>query len=359
MKDNYCILLAGGVGSRFWPYSTTKEPKQFIDFMGSGRSLLQMTYDRISKIIPKENIYIASNVSYKELVMKQLPSVSEKQILLEPAMRNTAPCIAYAVNKISTINPKANIIVSPSDQLVLREDDFVQSITNALEYTRTHDSLLTIGIKPNRPETNFGYIQVNDELDVPNFYQVKTFTEKPNVELAKLFVESGEFYWNSGIFLWNLNAIRKAFSELMPELFGKFDSGKAFYNTPEEDSFVESVYQSCVNISIDYAIFEKARNMTLMVADFGWVDIGTWSSLYDNSSKDQNGNMVLNGMSLSYESKDNIIALPEGKLAVVVGIEDLIIAEKDNVLLVCKRDEQSRIRQFVNDTKVQFGEKFL
>jgi mannose-1-phosphate guanylyltransferase len=361
MKNNFCVIMAGGVGSRFWPFSTNQRPKQFLDFFGTGRSLLQMTFDRFRRIIPVENIYIASNQRYKDLILEQLPELRIDQVLLEPARRNTAPCIAYAINKIYAVNNNANIIVSPSDHLILKEDEFVDTIKKGLEFTAKNDCLLTLGIKPSRPETGYGYIQVGEkeESSGNDLFQVKTFTEKPNLELAKIFYESGEFYWNSGMFLWNVNTIIEAFDQYLPEMSGKFKAGKNFYNTSEEQSFIDQIYISCTNISIDYGILEKAQNVYVLAADFDWSDLGTWGSLYELSDKDENKNVALKCRSLLYESKNNIIALPEGKLAVVQGIEDFIIAEADNVLLICKKSEEQRIRQFVNDTKVQIGEDYI
>jgi len=360
MKNNFCVIMAGGVGSRFWPFSTNKSPKQFLDFFGTGRTLLQMTFDRFRRVVPVENIYIASNLRYKDLILEQLPELSENQVLLEPNRRNTAPCIAYAINKIKAVNENANIVVSPSDHLILKEDEFVSKINQGFEFTAANRCLLTLGIKPSRPETGYGYIQVGEKDEAcNNLFKVKTFTEKPNQELAKIFFESGEFYWNSGMFLWNVNAIAEAFDLYLPEMSGKFKSGKDFYNTSQEQGFINEIYSSCTNISIDYGILEKAKNVHVLAADFGWSDLGTWGSLYELSNKDKQKNVTLKCKSLLYESKNNIIVLPEGKLVVLQGVEDFIIAEADNVLLICKKNEEQRIRQFVNDTKVQIGEEYV
>ena len=352
--------MAGGVGSRFWPFSTDKKPKQFLDFLGKERSLLQMTFDRFSRVVPVENIYISSNQKYKDLILEQLPMLSEEQVLLEPARRNTAPCIAYAVNKIKSVDKNANIVVSPSDHLILKEDEFIDKINQGLEFNSQHNCLLTLGIKPSRPETGYGYIQIDEKSQsCSNLFRVKTFTEKPNLELAGIFLESGEFYWNSGMFLWNVGAITEAFDQYLPEMAEKFKQGQDLYNTPQEQAFIDKIYSSCTNISIDYGILEKAQNVYVLTADFGWSDLGTWRSLYELSGKDAQNNVTLKCKSLLYESKDNIIVLPEGKLAVVQGVEDLIITETDNVLLICKKSEEQRIRQFVNDTKVQIGEEYV
>lgn len=359
MKNNFCVIMAGGVGSRFWPFSTNERPKQFLDLFGMGRTLLQMTFDRFKRIMPVENIYIASNTLYKDLILEQLPEITENQVLLEPARRNTAPCICYAVNKIMALNENANIVVSPSDHLILKEDEFVEIVKRGLNFTENNDCLLTLGIKPSRPETGYGYIQVDGNDGKKNFYKVKTFTEKPNLELAKVFLESGEFLWNSGMFLWNGKTISEAFDLYAIEMSNKFKSGKEFYNTDKEQDFINNIYQSCTNLSIDYAILEKAKNVHVIAAEFGWSDLGTWGSLYELSNKDENNNVTLKGKSLLYESKNNIIAIPEGKLAVVQGLDDYIIAQADNALLICQKSEEQRIRQFVNDTKVKIGEEYI
>lgn len=344
--------MAGGVGSRFWPFSRNSHPKQFLDFFGTGRSLLQMTFDRFRLVVPVENILIVSNIIYKDLILEQLPEIKPEQVLLEPNRRNTAPCIAYAINRIKAITDKTNIIVAPSDHLIVRELDFIETIKTGLDFVEKNDNLLTLGIKPSRPETGYGYIQI-DEGET-NMRKVKTFTEKPNAELAQIFYETGEFYWNSGIFLWSLQTIDKAFNTLLPDVAIRFNEGKEFYNTTDEQQFIDKMYPSCPNISIDYGIMEKAENVFVLCSDFGWTDLGTWGSLYEMSPKDATGNVALKCKTLFYESNNNIIALPSEKLAVVQGLEDYIVAESDNVLLICKKDEEQRIRQFVNDANVTF-----
>lgn len=357
MNQNYCIIMAGGVGSRFWPFSRNNRPKQFLDFFGTGRSLLQMTFDRFRQVVPAENILIVSNVIYKEMILEQLPEINEKQILLEPHRRNTAPCIAYAINRIKAITPDANIIVAPSDHLILKENDFLDTIRTGLKFVEENDNLLTLGIKPSRPETGYGYIQIDEGSGA--LRKVKTFTEKPNVELAKVFVETGEFFWNSGIFLWNLRTIIHAFSTLLPDLTAKFNVGSELFNTDKEQAFINEIYPTCMNISIDYGILEKASNVYVLCSDFGWTDLGTWGSLYEMSDKDINGNVSLKCNTLFYESEENVIALPQGKLAVIEGLNGYLVAESDNVLLICKKDEEARIRQFVNDAMVAFEDKYI
>ena len=337
--------MAGGIGSRFWPYSRKDKPKQFLDFFGTGQTLLQQTFDRYSKIVPKENIFIATNIQYEKLVKEQLPELNEDQILLEPTRRNTAPCIAWASIHIKQLNPNANIIVAPADHLILKEVEFIEAITKGLEFVAQSPQLLTLGIKPSRPETGYGYIQIAEEKD-GIFYKVKTFIEKPQLEFAQVFIESNEFYWNSGIFLWNVNTILKAFETHIPEICETFKS-------------YENDLEALPNISIDYAIMEKAENVYVQICNFGWADLGTWGALHEASPKDQHKNVIMKGHTLLYECKDNIIAIPKGKLAVLQGLEDYLIADTDNVLLVCRKDDENSIRRYVNDVQVKLGDEFV
>lgn len=357
-KDNYCVIMGGGIGSRFWPFSRKSLPKQFLDFFGTGRSLLQQTFDRFNKIIPTENILVVTNEIYSDLVKYQLPEIDAKQILLEPTRRNTAPCIAWASYHIRALNPNANIVVAPSDHLILKEDEFLEAISKGLEFVSQYDRLLTLGIKPNRPETGYGYIQIADQ-EGDNFYKVKTFTEKPELELAKVFMESGEFYWNSGLFIWNVQSIIKAGEALLPELSANLNAGGEVYGTPAERDFINERFPACPNVSIDIGVMEKADNVYVSLGDFGWSDLGTWGSLYDLSPKDNNANVVLKGESLIYNSKNNILALPKGKLAVIDGLEGYLVAESENVLLICKKDEEQTIRKYVNDAQIMLGEDYV
>ncbi|MHB9055364.1 MAG: mannose-1-phosphate guanylyltransferase [Paludibacteraceae bacterium] len=355
-ENNYCIIMAGGLGARFWPFSRNERPKQFLDFFGTGRSLIQMTYDRFRNVVPATNILIVSNVIYKDLILEQLPEIKPEQILLEPARRNTAPCIAYGIHRIKSMNDKANIIVAPSDHLIMKEERFIETIKEGLNFVEKNDSLLTLGIKPSRPETGYGYIQVGEGTN--NLHKVKTFTEKPNAELAQVFFETGEFFWNSGIFLWNLQTIENAFNVYLPEVASKFNAGVEFYNTDKEQEFIDDMYPSCSNISIDYGIMEKAESVYVLCAEFGWSDLGTWGSLYDLSDKDENQNVTLKCESIVYDSKDNIIALPKDKLALLQDLNGYIIAESNNVLLICKRSDEQRIRQFVNDANFKYNGRY-
>ena len=350
--------MSGGIGSRFWPASRSTYPKQFLDFFGTGRSLLQQTFDRFAQLIPLENIYIVTNKKYKELTMEQLPQLEEGQILLEPQRRNTAPCVAYAANRIRAVNPKANMVVSPSDHLILKETDFLQRIREGLDFVSKHKTMLTMGMKPNRAETGYGYIQI-DSKKIDNISKVKTFTEKPNQELAKVFFESGEFMWNSGIFLWNVQTILTAFDELLPDIASRFNSGQKVFNTAKETEFINRIFPACPNISIDYGILEKASNVYVLTADFGWSDLGTWGSLYDLSEKDKDRNAVLKCDAILYDSHDNLVSLPKGKLAVLHKLDGYIVTESNNVLLICKKENEQEIRQFVIDAQLKKGDEYI
>ncbi|MEG1545404.1 MAG: mannose-1-phosphate guanylyltransferase [Tannerellaceae bacterium] len=358
MKDNYCVIMGGGIGSRFWPFSRESYPKQFLDFFGTGRSLLQMTFDRFSKIIPIENIYIVTNEQYSVLIKEQLPELGDNQILLEPTRRNTAPCIAYAAYHIKACNPNANIVVAPSDHLILKEDVFLQDVQKGLDFVRKNHSLVTLGIRPSRPETGYGYIQSSDVM-IDEFTKVKTFTEKPNLELAKVFHESGEFFWNSGLFLWNVDTILDAFGKFLPDIAVRFDLGKDLFNTSEERNFIHENFPYCQNISIDYGIMEKADNVYMLCVDFGWADLGSWGSLFDLATKDEDSNATLKTKTVLYESSGNVIALEDpNRLAVVQGLHDFIVAESGNVLMICKKEDEQRIKQFVADVQIKYGKEF-
>jgi mannose-1-phosphate guanylyltransferase len=394
-ENNYCVVMAGGVGSRFWPYSRAEKPKQFLDFFGTGRSLLQMTVDRFRPIVPIENVFIVTNVAYKQIILEQIPDLSESQILCEPARRNTAPCIAYATAHIRALclqraygytkankgftkdgkltvgsegsqlpgyldidwtkpEMQANIVVAASDHLILEEDKFRTAIQKAFDFVSQNKAICTLGMQPTRPETGYGYIQymksTKDECTMyEGIYPVKTFTEKPNIEMAKVFLESGDFLWNSGIFVWNLQTISEAFRYLLPEVADRFREGELLMGTDEEEKFIEQIFPKCPNISIDYGIMEKAENVYVLPSSFGWSDLGTWGSLYELSEKDESGNVSLHSESHFYEAKGNIVVLEQGKKAIVQGVEDMIIAEQDGALLVCKKSEEQRIKQFVNE----------
>jgi len=354
--------MAGGVGSRFWPLSRLNKPKQFLDILGTGRTLLQITFDRFSTICPVENIYIVTSELYKNTVLEQLPELNSEQVLLEPVRRNTAPCIAYANYKIFKKNPNANIVTAPSDHLILKEDEFKKVITEGLEFVSDKDALLTLGIKPSRPETGYGYIQVNGNKNIAennNIYKVKTFTEKPDKKLAKIFHESGEFFWNAGIFIWSLKSIMKAFETHLPEIDTLFSEGINVYNTEKESEFISQTYFECKNVSIDYGVMEKAENVFVYCSNFGWADLGTWGSLHENISKDENKNSILGENVFSYNLENCIVNMPKDKLVVLQGLKDLIVVESDNILLICKKEDEQEIKQYVNDIKLKLGDKYL
>ena len=383
-QNNYCVIMAGGVGSRFWPFSRESKPKQFLDFFGTGRSLLQMTVDRFRPLVPIENVFIVTNVAYKQMILEQIPDLAEGQILCEPARRNTAPCIAYATAHIRAICLKragltaanqdwsrpemqANIVVAASDHLILEEEKFRDTIRKAFEFVSQHDAIATLGMTPTRPETGYGYIQfIKDDIEeveslklkverssqvgeFKDIYPVKTFTEKPNLEMAKVFLESGDFLWNSGIFIWNLKTISEAFRYLLPEVADRFREGELLMGTDKEEDFIEEIFPKCPNISIDYGIMEKADNVFVLPSSFGWSDLGTWGSLYELSEKDENQNVSLHSRALFHEAEGNIVVLEPGKVAIVQGVNDMIIAEQDGALLICKRAEEQRIKQFVEE----------
>lgn len=354
--------MAGGIGTRFWPISRTSHPKQFIDILGTGRTLIQETFHRFNKIIRKENIYIVTNNQYKKLILEQIPEISEEQIVCEPSRRNTAPCIAYACYKIHGMNPAANIVVAPSDHIILKEESFLEIIGSALKATAANNWLLTLGIKPSRPDTGYGYIQFNEDITYDKdkrVKKVKTFTEKPVLEMAKQFLKSGDFLWNSGIFIWSAKSILDAFEKYTPEISSLFKEGIKKYNTPKEKSFIKDTYAVCRSVSIDYAVMEKADNVYVLLSDFGWSDLGTWGSLYETRQKNKEGNAVVGKNVMVYDSKNCIVNMPNDKLVVLQGLSDCIVVESDGILLVCKMADEQQIRNFVNDVKVEKGEQFV
>jgi mannose-1-phosphate guanylyltransferase len=360
-NDVYCVIMAGGIGSRFWPLSRTEKPKQFLDILGTGNSLLRQTFLRVTKFCKPENVYVVTGKEYQDLVLEHLPELTADQVLLEPLRRNTAPCIAFANHKIQNLNPNAIVVVAPSDHLVLEQDNFVSTINTAIEFAANRSALLTIGIKPSRPETGYGYIQTCKHADklIPNLFKVKTFTEKPNLELANIFIESGEFYWNSGIFIWSLPAINEAFEKYLPEVHSLFQNISTQFNTPNQSEAVEGVYSQCRNVSIDYGILEKSDNVFVICSEFGWSDLGTWGSLYQNYPKDKNGNAVSGENVMTYGVTNSIINVPTDKLVVVQGLDDYIIAESDNILLICKKQDEQDIKTIQNDVLIEKGNKFI
>ena len=357
MQNHYVVIMAGGIGSRFWPFSRTANPKQFHDILGTGQTLIQETASRFEGICPPENVFVVTNRDYATLVKKQLPFMSDDQILCEPIGRNTAPCIAYAVYKIKERNPEANIVISPADHVIKDVPGFKATIQEALNYTAQRPVLVTLGIKPSRPDTGYGYIQYREGPD--GLKKVKTFTEKPHLELAKQFVESGEFVWNAGIFIFNAQAITEAFAKYLPELSDLFSDISQDYYTDREQAAIDSAYSQCKSISIDYGIMEKSDKVYMLPADFGWSDLGTWKSLYELApNRDERGNVV-DGNVMAYNTTNSIIKVSNGKLLVVHGLDNFIIAESDDVIMICPKDEEQKVKDFVADTKATKEKRFI
>ena len=351
-QNNYCVIMAGGIGSRFWPYSREEKPKQFLDFFGTGRSLLQMTIDRFRPLIPIENVFIVTNKAYKNIILEQVPDMAESQILCEPARRNTAPCIAYATAAIKARakgqNPKEiNIVVAASDHLILEEEKFRQTIQKAFDFVGANKAICTLGMQPTRPETGYGYIQYLPSSSAEGINPVKQFKEKPDLETAKDYLASGDYLWNSGIFIWSLETINEALELHLPQVASIFAQGADVMGTDQEAAFIEENFPRCPNISIDYAVMEKAHNVFVLPSSFGWSDLGTWGSLYELSEKDEKGNVSLHSKAHFYEAERNIVVLESGKVAIVQGVDDLIIAEQDGALLICKKPEEQRIKNWV------------
>lgn len=350
--------MAGGIGSRFWPMSTQKYPKQFQDILGTGRTMIQQTYDRISQIVPEENIYVITNKEYISLTEQQLPEIKPENIVGEPMMKNTAACNIYMAKKIEALNPLANLIVLPADHLILKENIFLRKVELAFNLAEKNDYLITLGIKPTRPDTGFGYIQFVEKKGA-EYFKVKTFTEKPNLEIAKTFLESGDFLWNAGIFIWNVKSILKAFDENLEEMSQHFESCE--YNSEEEISCIEVIYPKVAKISIDNGILEKAKNVFVIPADLGWSDLGTWTSVYENSPKDEENNSIGSKQIITYNSKGNLIRLKtKSKAAIIDGLENYIIVDTEKALLICPRENDQLIKDYVHDLKnLKKGDKFL
>ena len=351
MNNNYCIIMAGGIGSRFWPLSKDNYPKQFLDILGTGKSFIRSTYERFSPVIPDENFLVVTNKAYKQLVLEHLPMLKPDQVLCEPARRNTAPCIAYAAYHIQSCCKEANIVVTPADHLVTNETEFQRIIRLGFDFlTKNPNALMTIGIKPSRPETGYGYIQVPKQDVLPEVVKVEMFKEKPNYETAVKFVEAGNYFWNSGIFLWTLDGIMQAFKQYLPEMVEVLEEGKHLFGTPKEQDFISEHFVDCPNISIDYGVMEKSPNTYTIPADFGWSDIGTWGSLFTHAKKDNNGN-ALRGKVVSVDNKNTIINIEEDFEAVVEGLEDYLVAYRDHSLLVCKLHDEQQIKIWIEELK--------
>ena len=348
-KRNHIVIMAGGIGSRFWPMSTTECPKQFIDVLGVGRSLLQLTYDRFQGICLPENIWIVTNKKYLELCREQLPDVPTENILLEPCRRNTAPCIAYVSWRIKSKNPKANVVVTPSDHIVTDTVEFQRVITSCLKFTGETDAIVTLGMKPNRPETGYGYIQADLSVSSPRnkeIFRVDSFREKPDIETAKKYVQQNNFFWNAGVFIWSVSTIVNAFRVYQPAISKVFEGMEHIYGTPEEQENIDKCYPECENISVDYAIMEKAEEIFVCPANFGWSDLGTWGSLVEQSKKDLYGNSLIGNDIRLYDSHNCIVHTMSEKQVIIQGLDGYIIAENDNRLLICTLSEEQRIKQF-------------
>ena len=356
-KNYYTVIMAGGVGSRFWPLSTEQFPKQFHDMLGTGSTLIQKTVSRFEKIIPSENILIATNKKYEKLVFEQLPKISPKQLLLEPAMRNTAPCILYSAFKIHHENPNGIMVVAPSDHWIEDEQEFLKNIKTAFDFCSENDALVTLGIQPTTPNTGYGYIQFENSGN--ELKKVKKFTEKPNLEKAEQFLKSGDYLWNAGIFVWSVKSILNAFKTHLPEMYALFYKGENNYNTALETSFIETNYTFSENISIDFGIMEKANNVFVLPVNFAWNDLGTWSSLYAALKKDSNQNATLGGNVIFIDSSNNIVKTQSKKRVVIQGLNDFIVVEKDDVILICPKNKEQEIKQITAAVKTEFGAEFV
>ncbi len=354
-KNYYAVIMAGGVGSRFWPVSTTENPKQFHDMLGTGQSLIQSTFSRLEKLIPKENILIATNQRYKNLVLEHLPQVTENQVLLEPAMRNTAPCILYSALKIQNLNQDAVMIVAPSDHFIENEDEFVQNVETAFQACEKEDILMTLGIKPSNPNTGYGYIQFEDSAKA--IKKVINFTEKPNLKTAKQFIEQGDYLWNAGIFVWSVKSIIKAFENSLSNMCTLFNAGNTVWNTSKESSFIEDNYAKADNISIDYGIMESAKNVYVLPVDFGWNDLGTWGSLYDKLSKDESNNAIVNAKTLFKDANNNMVRSQLGKKIIVQGLSNYIIVETKDTILICPKSEEQEIKELSKEAQEKLNKE--
>ena len=356
-NSNFCVIMAGGIGSRFWPVSRANMPKQFIDILDTGKSLIQQTYDRFSKIIPDENIYIVTNEEYIELVTAQLPSIPIENILGEPMRRNTAACVLYANMKIGLKDPNANIIVTPADHLIINEDEFLRNITEGLQFTAHNDSLLTFGITPDRPATGYGYIQTEETKEETKFTPVKTFTEKPHLDLAKFFLDSGDFLWNSGIFLWRQKVIDAEICEHLPELYNLFAENIEQFDSYDEKKVINRIYSDAKSISIDFGVMEKAKHVFVLQTDFGWSDLGTWNSLYSLQDKDIDENVIVGNNIITKQSFGNYINSDiNNKVMILKDLEDFIIVDTASALLICKRENEQTITEMLSEAKLKFGD---
>jgi mannose-1-phosphate guanylyltransferase len=358
--NNYVAIMAGGIGSRFWPVSRVDYPKQFLDLLDSGKTLIQSTYDRFAQFIPADNIYVVTSAQYKDIVAEQLPQLRTENILCEPSRKNTAPCVAYISYKLHELNPQSNLICAPADHLISDDISFIKVSFEALEFTEKNNALVTLGIKPLQPNTGYGYIQ-HEQMPVQhNIFKVKTFTEKPDIELAKKFLISGDFLWNAGIFVWRTQSIVNSFERYLPEIHEVFDGAKKALVTEGEKAAIELIYPLCVNISIDYGILEKADNVYVIPSEFGWSDLGTWGSAYENIEKDKDTQNSLAGDNLvAFEAKGNMVHTHNNKLVLLQGLDEFIIVDTEDALLICKKDKEQHIKEYLSEVKRHKGDKYL
>jgi len=359
MNNNYVAILAGGIGSRFWPKSRSSYPKQFLDILNSGKTLIQSTFERYAAFLPAENIFVVTVEEYIDIVKEQLPQLDPSNILAEPARKNTAPCIAYMAFKLIQKNPEASLIVAPSDHLVLDNEEFKNVTFKALEFAQHMKAFVTLGIKPTYPNTGYGYIQHETLAVADDIYKVKTFTEKPDIEIARTFIASGDFLWNAGIFIWKVESIIRAFEQYQPEMYEVFAAEQQLFNTTEEQNALERIYPLCTNISIDYAIMEKANNVYVIPSSFGWSDLGTWNSAYDNLEKDYLGNAVAGDNVMIIDATKCMVSAPHEKLLLLQGLDDFIVVDSEDVLLICKKDNEQQIKEYVAEVKRNKGDKYL
>jgi mannose-1-phosphate guanylyltransferase len=354
-SNHYVAIMAGGVGSRFWPASREAKPKQFLDILGTGKTLLQLTYERFLPLIPKENIFIVTNAAYNDLIKEQLPDVTDNQILAEPSRNNTAPCLAYTAFKLQNLNPDASFVVASSDHLIVNEADFLKNIELALDFTQRNDALMTLGLKPLNPNTGYGYIQYNrNDANNDGIYKVKSFTEKPDHDTAKTFLEAGNYLWNAGIFIWSVKALLKSFKKNAEDIYDILKSGEKAYNTEGEQNFINKYYPTTPNISIDYAVMEKAENVYTIPCDFGWSDLGAWSAIYDELPKNEDHNVIQSENVLTFDVTNTLVRTPADKLVVIRGLDDYIVVDENNVLLIYPKNKEQEIKQ-VTTTLKQLG----
>lgn len=356
----YAVIMAGGVGTRFWPVSRIDKPKQFLDILGMGESLLQMTYKRFCKILPEEHIYVVTNESYRDLIKEQIPGISNDQILGEPSAKNTATCIAYACSKIAFKDPNAVVVVAPSDHLILDTEAFLHQVKEGLHFAEHNQALVTLGIKPTRPDTGYGYIQYLDKHDDSAVFKVKTFTEKPNDELARQFIDSGDFLWNAGIFIWKTQVILDALEEFLPDISDLFKQGKDYFFTDKEKAFINKIYPVCPSISIDYGIIEKAENVYVLPSEFGWSDLGTWKSLYEITEKQQDENVLIGDEIELHESSGNLVytECPK-KIVVLEGVNNMFVLDTEDALLVCPVEKEQEVKRIVGELKLKYKGSYI